>query len=295
MKSNNYQSIVRDQALLDSVTPAVLSLEQKYKSKAAVAALEQQDYMVRAIEEALSRVLNENDVIVDLNLCTGAGIEEWYTDPHKLRVKSEIEGGNPSEAFAVIDFDTVFQLATISFGGVNRDSDGEYEDKKELTPSERRVGLRFASAQISALQKVLFPSGASMPVEHVNAFELNNEYEQLIFKVRASLSNQMVSWYLWLPVTLFVAEPTESTDISHSPLMAQDDWQSLPVKCSIELAKCTVSIKELEQFISGSLMPIELNDTAILSLGNMILFDGKVLEDEKNLHFKVEPTSSTNK
>lgn len=294
MKSNNYQSIVRDKRVLDSVKNAHLSLEEKYKAQATASVGEWCDKMERALESSLSRVLNDKETIVGLSLCTGNAVETWQSDQSSLRVKSDINGIGTS-AFVMIDYDTVFQLATISFGGSNSKNTVGEEERKELTPSEKRVGLRCVMTQISALQKVLLPDGAIMPTEEISTIDSNSTNEHLTFKVRASFSDEIVSWYIWLPVGLFVQQSVVPPSSHSEPLMVEDGWRELPVKCDIELARRMSNVIELEQFLAGQLMPIELKDIALLSLGKQALFEGKVLEDEENLHFKVEHSSADNK
>ncbi len=292
MKSNQYQSIVRDPNILNSVTEAYLSHQQKNKAKAIAIASSCKDRMVRSFELCLSRILNDNEVVVDVKLCSGTIMEEWYTDQTKLRVTCEIEGAESASAHVAVDYSSVFQLATISFGGSN--VKGEDEERKGLTPAEKRVGLRFAMAQISALQKTLKPSSVCMPVEEVNSFEGHTHYEHMIFKIRASLSGVVVSWYIWLPVTLFISSDNMAEHSDTTPLMNAGDWRKLPVKCDIELARRKSDVKELKQFLAGDLIPIELREPALLSLGDHVFFEGNVLENEHSLNFKVERNCAKN-
>ena len=293
MKRNHYKSIIRDPEVLALATEAHLSHQQKNKVKAAKIANTQIDKITRAFESSLSRILNDNEILVDVNLCTGTGIEEWYTDKTKLRVKCDMEGSVASSGYIAVDYVSVFQLATISFGGKNSNSDGD--EHTSLSASEKRVGLRFAMAQLSAVQKLLCPSSSCMPVEEVNTIDDQNNFEHLVFKVRASLGSTAINWYTWLPVNLFVEEPEQQASSKATLLMGENDWKKLPVKCDIELAKRKSSVSELKRFLSGKLIPIELKETVSLSLGKQVFFEGKVLENDDSLHFKIEKNRMNNK
>ena len=293
MNTKKLTSVLRSDLLKNNeietvpeIKPAALSLEERNKAKALTRVPSLLNDMSKILEEQLSRVLNDSEIIIDLSLCNGSGLDQWYSEDSRMKVSSELVLPSSVKAYFAIDFQNVHQLACISFGG--EVSAIPEEDITELTPSEIRVGHRVANTQFGALQKLLCPTGSLIPAQEEKQMPKLNSFNYLTFKVRASFKEEVISWFIWLPVELisFTEENKKETDLS--PVLEKNAWQKIPVKCVIEMATRKASIAQLIQFTNGYLLPIELRESTDLCLNNNSLFKGKVLEDDTHLHFKVE-------
>ncbi len=265
-----------------------LTLDQRSFQKALLEAKRWLPDMIKAIEAELAKLIGEVEFSVEMTLCNGTGLDSWLSEPGRLLLESPVLVPEDDNCFMALDYLSVHNLADICLGGqLSRQS--EPSDREELTPSELRVSGRTLQRQAQAIQQLLFKEQSAL-----SAFPVKQQLEPALFcyipfKVRLLLSDDVLSWYLWLPRNFFLPAHTQATASStaHQPAVAIENWISVPVRGRVEMARRKVSLQELQACLKGKILPIELNTTVRFHLDKQAMFAGKVAEEDSALVFQI--------
>jgi hypothetical protein len=159
--------------------------------------------------------------------------------------------------------------------------------KSELSATEARICGRLLQRQIQGIQYLLFKERGSLAAEICKDEAIPNSLNHLAFKVRLILDEEVISWFIWLPVSFF-----SNAKLANGQ---SNDAQPLSMACShrflvngrIEMASKRVTLKQLKACMNGAILPIELNTPALFKLGKTTFLKGQVAEQDANLTFQV--------
>ena len=196
---------------------------------------------------------------------------------------------NDEQTYMAMDYISAHHLADICLGGeISQSLDPA--SCSELSVTECRVAGRVLHRTTLALQQRLNGDGAALPASRIDKMSTPASYVYLPFKVRVLLDQDALSWFLWLPTTLFVAaEETESSG-DKTPIMKDEQWLKFPVKGRVEMAGKSISLSQLNACLNGAILPIEMNKEAIFKLDKQVILKGRVAEQDNLLAFQVTKT-----
>ena len=266
-----------------------LTLEERNYSKASDFSKNLLNSFVSSLETEFNRVLNDAEVAIDMTICQGTGLVGWLSEPQRLLMECSLLNPEEINGFMAIDYSGVFDLANISLGGSSGAGANKTDSEpRELSASEVRVCRRLVQIQIKTIQKVLGKGECVLPAERGVPDSLIQPFRHLIFKVRLLCGEDAISWFLGVPVELFLVQQSAEKCDEGKGAIFENQWVSFPVSCSVEMARRKVKAKQLMDFVNGAILDIELPSEMFLQLNNEPLLKGKVVEDDFGLMFQVE-------
>lgn len=271
-----------------ALQPYALTEQQRYFELASQVARSRLTDYGNALQVELGRMLRDVEFSLDVNLCSSVGLDQWLSEPGVLLLDSTLPLEKDLICYMSIDFQAVHNMADLCLGGQLTDEKALVE-KVELSSSELRISCRLLQKQTQVLMQSLF--NQHLPISaYVYKQQLQfDPYAYMPFKVRFILDNTVVSWFIWLPVELFLADSAGLSQ--HEEPLPQgallQDWQQVPVKASIEMARKQVTVQQLESWLQGAVLPLELFNDMPFRLGKQTLFYGNVAEEGNQLMFQV--------
>jgi hypothetical protein len=272
----------------DILQPYALTAQQRYFENASHVARSRLTDYGNALQIELGRMLRDVEFSLDVNLCSSVGLEQWLSEPGVLLLDSTLPLEKDLICYMSIDFQAVHNMADLCLGGHLADEKALVE-KVELSSSELRISCRLLQKQTQVLMQSLF--NQHLPISaYVYKQQLQFEpYAYMPFKVRFILDNTVVSWFIWLPVELFLADSAglsqQEEPLPQGPLL--HDWRQVPVKANVEMARKQVTVQQLESWLQGTVLPLELFSDMPFRLGKQTLFYGNVAEEGNQLMFQV--------
>ncbi|WP_159817218.1 flagellar motor switch protein FliM [Colwellia sp. 20A7] len=159
--------------------------------------------------------------------------------------------------------------------------------KSELSATEARICGRLLQRQIQGIQYLLFKERGSLAAEICKDKAIPNSLNHLAFKVRLILEAEVISWFIWLPVSFFsTSKVTHGHNTDAQPLSMACSHKFI-VKGCVEMASKKVTLKQLKACMNGAILPIELNTPALFKLGKTTFLKGQVAEQDANLTFQI--------
>lgn len=268
--------------------PYALTAQQRhFETASSVARSRLTDYG-NALQAELGRMLRDVEFSLDVNLCSSVGLEQWLAEPGVLLLDSTLPLETDLLCYMSIDFQAVHNMSDLFLGG-RLSEEQVLVEKAELSSSELRISCRLLQKQMQVLMQSLFNQHLPLSA-FVYKQQLQFEpYAYMPFKVRFILDNTVVSWFIWLPVELFLADAaqTASQEPALLPGPVLTEWEQVPVKAQIEMARKQVTVQQLESWLQGAVLPLELFTQMPFRLGKQSLFYGVVAEEGNQLMFQV--------
>ncbi|MBE0359879.1 MULTISPECIES: FliM/FliN family flagellar motor C-terminal domain-containing protein [Pseudoalteromonas] len=282
----------------EDVTSFPLTLEQRVLDYAAKKADEVKVNMRKVFELELAQLFNDTRFDIDISQCNHSVIRSWFKESPRIFIESPLFVPEEDFAYLALDYKSAHKTADLCLGGqfnsLNPSSDEDVELPAELSSTENRICCRLLQRQIQGMQNLLFKERSTLLGEVQKYEELPDPLNYLAFKVRFILENEVISWFLWLPITFFSDKTkTISHKESNAEHLSMDAWPQFAVQGKIEMAKKKVTLKQLKECMNGKILPIELNEPALFKLGNKNIFKGQVVEQDTGLAFQI--TELTNK
>ncbi|WP_306520064.1 FliM/FliN family flagellar motor switch protein [Rheinheimera sp.] len=268
--------------------PYALTAQQRHFEMASQVARSKLTDYGNALQVELGRMLRDVEFSLDVNLCSSVGLEQWLAEPGVLLLDSTLPLEKDLVCYMSIDFQAVHNMADLCLGGQLGEAQSLIE-KVELSSSELRISCRLLQKQTQVLMQSLF--NQHLPISaYVYKQQLQFEpYAYMPFKVRFILDNTVVSWFIWLPVELFLADsagvPQYEPPLPQGSLLT--DWERVPVQAHIEMARKQVTVQQLEGWLQGAVLPLELFSDMPFRLGKQTLFYGVVAEEGNQLMFQI--------
>jgi flagellar motor switch protein FliM len=263
--------------LAEAATPYALTRQQRSFEAASQRCKSRLADLSKALQAELGRMLTDVVFDLDVNLCSGVGLENWLSEPGILLLDAALPLDKDRLCYMSIDHQAVHNMADLCLGGQLTDKT-QIQEKVEFSSSENRICCRLLQKQAQALMQLLFNQHLPLTA-HL--------YKQKL-KVRLILEKEAVSWFLWLPIELLLQESDELFN-AVEPLggSLSLDWQQVPVRCTVEMARKQVTVKQLQDWLQGELLAIELFSSMRFQLGKQVLFHGTVAEEGQVLMFQV--------
>lgn len=281
-----------------SFTAFPLTLEQRILDHAIKKADEMKVNMRKVFELELAQLFNDTRFNVDITQCSKGVIESWFKESPRIFIECPLFVPDEDSAYLALDYKSAHKTADLCLGGqfnsLNPSADESVELPAELSSTENRICCRLLQRQVQGLQKLLFRERSALLGE-VQKYEKHpNPLNYIAFKVRFILENEVISWFLWLPISFFSENKQNIKDKSTSPEnISMNAWPQFSVQGKIEMANKKVTLKQLKKCMDGELLPIELNELALFKLGKKNIFKGQVVEQDSGLAFQI--TELTNK
>ncbi|MCQ8877496.1 FliM/FliN family flagellar motor switch protein [Pseudoalteromonas shioyasakiensis] len=266
-----------------------LTIEQRAYSAAVKSAANVK--LNKALELELAQLFNDSQFSIEVNSCSYSAVKVWFEELPRVFVKGASLIPADEEVFLALDCQSAHRVADLCLGGVLNpamSSDAVDDLPHELSVTETRICGRLLQRQVQGIQQLLFKERSSLLGELCKSDFLPDPLDYLVFKVRLVLDTEVVSWYIWLPVSFFnnIQLSQSVTNIGGSTLSMHNS-HLFPVKGSIEMAAKKVTLKQLKACMNGAILPIELHDPALFKLGNKVFFSGQVAEQDTNLTFQI--------
>ena len=287
MKTNKTKLIPADKATEFPILP--LTQEQRRFEQSVERARTLLGDLRQVIDSELKQLINGISLEVDINLCEGNSLDIWLKEPGRLMMGCPLINDNDEQSYLAMDYISAHHLADICLGGeISQSLDPA--SCTELSSTECRVAGRLLHRTTLALQQRLSKDMSALPANRIEKMVTPASFVYLPFKVRVLLEKDALSWFLWLPATLFVAlEEGESSD-DKTPIMSEDMWLKFPVKGRVEMASKSISLSQLNACINGAVLPIEMSKEAVFKLDKQVLLKGRVAEQGNSLAFQVTKT-----
>jgi flagellar motor switch protein FliM len=266
----------------------VYALTRQQRHVAAASQLLQNrlaDYS-KALQLELGRMLTDVDFSVDVSLCSGVGLDAWLAQTDTLLLDVDLLQAQQLHCLMAADHQAVHQMADLFLGGHLTDS-SQYREKTELSSSELRISCRLLQKQAQVWLQLLFNQHLPLTAHVCKQALTLDLYRYVPLKVRFILDKVVVSWYLWLPVGLFQTEASDRVSPAAEPALLLQDWQPLPVRAQVEMARKQVTVQQLELWLQGQLLPLELLAQMPLRLGPQLLCYGNIAEEGHKLMFQI--------
>jgi flagellar motor switch protein FliM len=243
--------------------------------------------MSKALQAELGRMLTDVVFDLDINLCSGVGLGNWLSEPGILLLDAALPLDKDRLCYMSIDHQAVHNMADLCLGGQLTDKT-QIQEKVEFSSSENRICCRLLQKQVQALMQLLFNQHLPLTA-HLYKQKLQlDAFSYLPLKVRLILEKEAVSWFLWLPIEMLLPDNDELFNTAEPEnLPLQLDWQQLPVRCTVEMARKQVTVKQLQAWLQGEVLAIELFSSMRFQLGKQVLFHGTVAEEGQVLMFQV--------
>lgn len=236
----------------------------------------------------LGRLIHDVDFSVDLQLCQANNLQSWLAEKGRFLLASALLVPTDDFGYMAMDYLSLHHLVDLSLGGeLTRQPD--VKEKAELSRSELRVTSRLLQRQIQTIQTLLFSEHSAFPAELIPLSQSPKGLGYLALKVRLVLKQEVLSWYLWLPVSFFVAErKVSSPEITAEPALDIQHWPKIPVQGQVQMASRKVSLSQLQQCLSsGAILPLDMATEVPLTLNNKSLFVGRIAEEGTALVFQI--------
>lgn len=273
--------------LSEAATPYALTRQQRSFEAASQRCKSRLADLSKALQAELGRMLTDVVFDLDVNLCSGVGLENWLSEPGILLLDAALPLDKDRPCYMSIDHQAVHNMADLCLGGQLTDKT-QIQEKVEFSSSENRICCRLLQKQAQALMQLLFNQHLPLTA-HLYKQKLQlDAFSYLPLKVRLILEKEAVSWFLWLPIELLLQESDElfsAVEPLGGPLSL--DWQQVPVRCTVEMARKQVTVKQLQDWLQGELLAIELFSSMRFQLGKQVLFHGTVAEEGQVLMFQV--------
>lgn len=263
-----------------------LTREQRYYEKARWEAKERLAELRQVTELELAQLLNETDFSLELSITSGASLKSWLEEKGRLLMQSTLFLPQEGEAYIALDHSSAHHIADLCLGGqLNRDVD--IGDKSELSTTELRIAGRLLQRHCQCLEERFFKERSAMIGQQVKGDSFPNPYDYLVVKVRLLMQEDIVSWFVWLPITFFTS--TFSRFDSGKPVaLDMSGWPGIPVQGVVQMARQTVTLRQLKRCLAGEVMPIELAEQPAFKLNGKALYKGQVAEQDSKLAFQIE-------
>lgn len=268
-----------------------LTLEQRILDYAAKKADEIKVNMRKVFELELAQLFNDTRFDVDIAQCSQGVIESWFNESPRIFIECPLFVPKEESAFLALNFKSAHKTADLclggQFNGLSPSVDEAAELPAELSSTENRICCRLLQRQVQGIQNLLFRERSALLGEVQKYEALPNSLKYIAFKVRLILENEVISWFLWLPIAFFYNK-TSTHENDRTEKLDMGVWPEFPVQGKIEMAKKKVTLKQLKACMGGELLPIELNELALFKLGNKNLFKGQVVEQDTGLAFQIK-------
>jgi flagellar motor switch protein FliM len=270
-----------------AATPYALTRQQRSFEAASQRCKSRLADLSKALQAELSRMLTDVVFELDLNLCSGVGLENWLAEPGILLLDSVLPLDQDRLCYMSIDHQAVHNMADLCLGGQLTDK-AQIQEKVEFSSSENRICCRLLQKQAQSLMQLLFNQHLPLTA-HLYKQKLQlDAFSYIPLKVRLILDKEAVSWFLWLPIELFLQDTDELVSAVETKGQALElNWQQVPVRCTVGMARKQVTVQQLQSWVQGELMAIELFGSMRFQLGKQVLFHGTVAEDGQVLMFQV--------
>lgn len=265
-----------------------LTLEQQLYQRALNVVRERLGELTNELQLELSRLIHDVDFVVDTQLCQANNLQSWLAEKGRFLLSSSVLIPQDDFGYLAMDYVSLHHLVDLSLGGeLTRQPD--VKEKADLSRSELRVTSRLLQKQLQALQGLLFNEASAFPANLIPLSQSPKGLRYVALKVRLVLQQEVLSWYLWLPVTFFVAERTTGVAAS-LPEVALDmsQWPYIPVQGQVQMASRKVSLSLLQECVSkDAILPLDMANEMLLKLSNKSLFVGRIAEEGSALVFQI--------
>lgn len=271
-----------------AVSDYPLTLEQQLYQSAVNVVRERLAELTNVLQSELSRLIHDIDFTVDLQLCQANHLQSWLAEKGRFILSSSVLIPEDDFGYLAMDYVSLHHLVDLSLGGeLTRQPD--IKEKAELSRSELRVTSRLLQKQLQAFQALLFNEASAFPASLIPLSQSPKGLQHLALKVRLVLQQEVLSWYLWLPVTFFVAERAGITAAScNEPALDMSQWPQIPVQGQVQMASRKVSLSLLQECVSNdAILPLEIGTDMLLKLNNQSLFVGRIAEEGTALVFQI--------
>ena len=265
-----------------------LTLEQRIHEAAVKSAANIN--LNKVLELELAKLFNDSNFSIEVTSGSYSAIYSWFNESPRVFVKSASFVPEDEDTYLSIDYQSAHRMADLCLGGeintVNKTASID-NPTSELSVTEARICGRLLQRQIQGIQYLLFKERGSLAAEICKDEPIPNSLNHLAFKVRLILKEEVISWFIWLPVSFFSAPKLSDGRAK--------DAQPLSMACSprfiingrVEMASKKVTLKQLKACMNGAILPIELNTPALFKLGKTTFLKGQVAEQDANLTFQV--------
>ena len=282
-----------------------LTLEQRLHSEAIKAAGHIK--LNKVLEIELAQLFNDGQFSIEVSQCSHSVIQSWFNELPRVFVKCQSLVPKDEDVFLALDYKSAHRMSDLCLGGAlkktNQDiSESEQktneqqaesvqadESPYELSMTETRICGRLLQKQVQGIQQLLFKERSSLMGEICKDEPMPNILDYLTFKVRLILDAEIISWFIWLPVSFFqkskVPSRVEKTHSYNTLPMTQS--HRFVVKGNVEMAMKKVTLKQLKACLKGAILPIELHEPALFKLGKTTFFKGQIAEQDTNLTFQI--------
>lgn len=295
-KNSNIRSKLVKAKYAENFTAFPLTLEQRLLEHAVKRAEEAKTNIRKVFELELAQLFNDTRFEIDITQCNHSLIRSWFREAPRIFIECPLFVPNEDFAYLALDFKSAHKAADLclggEFNGANNSADENVEIPTEMSSTEGRICSRLLQRQVQGLQKLLFEERSALLGEVQKNDDLPNELNYLAFKVRFILEHEVVSWFLWIPISFFTEKVTILNESNTLPPLPMDTWTNFLVQGKIEMAKKKVTLKQLKECMQGKELPIELNESALFKLGEKNIFKGQVVEQETGLAFQITESSN---
>jgi flagellar motor switch protein FliM len=263
-----------------------LTQEQRYFEQAIEKSRAMLPEVRRVINGELKQLISGINFEVDINVCQGSSLDLWLKEPGRLMLACALLTGEGDQAYLAMDHLSAHQLADLCLGGeISKSADNLI--RSELSATERRVAGRLLHRTTLALQQRLLATKSALPAQQIEKPACPPSFVYLPFKVRIVMDSEVLSWFLWLPVGLFIDTSKIIEKHSNTSLLTDEQWLQFPVKGRIEMARKSISLSQLKACLKGQILPIEMSAEAIFKLDKKVLFKGRIAEENNSLAFQI--------
>lgn len=271
-----------------AVSDYPLTLEQQLYQSAVNVVRERLAELTNVLQSELSRLIHDIDFTVDLQLCQATHLQNWLAEKGRFILSSSVLIPEDDFGYLAMDYVSLHHLVDLSLGGeLTRQPD--IKEKAELSRSELRVTSRLLQKQLQAFQALLFNEASAFPASLIPLSQSPKGLQHLALKVRLVLQQEVLSWYLWVPVSFFVAERAGITAASsNEAALDMSQWPQIPVQGQVQMASRKVSLSLLQECVSNdAILPLEIANDMLLKLNNQSLFVGRIAEEGTALVFQI--------
>lgn len=265
-----------------------LTLEQQLYQSAVNVVRERLTEITSTLQLELSRLIHDVDFVVDVQLCQANNLQSWLAEKGRFLLSSSVLIPQDDFGYLAMDYVSLHHLVDLSLGGeLTRQPD--VKEKADLSRSELRVTSRLLQKQLQALQMLLFNEASAFPANLIPLSQSPKGLRYVALKVRLVLQQEVLSWYLWLPVTFFVAERVAAfTGSLAEPALDMSQWPNIPVQGQVQMASRKVSLSLLQECVDKeSILPLDMASDMLLKLNNKSLFVGRIAEEGSALVFQI--------
>lgn len=265
-----------------------LTSEQQLYQRAVSVVRERLTELTSMLQVELSRLIHDVDFVVDVQLCQANNLQSWLAEKGRFLLSSSVLIPQDDFGYLAMDYVSLHHLVDLSLGGeLTRQPD--VKEKADLSRSELRVTSRLLQKQLQALQIQLFNEASAFPAQLIPLSQSPKSLRYVALKVRLVLQQEVLSWYLWLPVSFFATERASAfTGSSAEPALDMSQWPHIPVQGQVQMASRKVSLSLLQECVDKeSILPLDMASDMLLKLNNKSLFVGRIAEEGSALVFQI--------